>query len=336
MKKLASIIFIALALLSGRVANAQVDPHFSEYYIYPSWLNPALTGAIDGDYRISGIYRSQWSSISNGFSTAGLSGELNTNKDISLGGSLLQQKAGNGGYTYTTGYLSVAYTGIRFGANGYHRIAFGIQAGVVDRRFNSSKFQLGDQWNPITGYNPVVNQTAEVFSKTSSTVFDAGAGVVYYDANPDKKANIFGGFSVSHLTKPEDPFTSGITKQTLPMRFTLHGGVKLNLSEVVSVTPNLLYLRQGNAEEKMAGAYMQLKANSMFDLLLGANYRFDDAIAPFVGFYYENLTLGLSYDINNSTLGKTATNANSFEISLSYTGKKSKNFTGEHFICPRL
>jgi hypothetical protein len=95
------------------ITKAQVDPHFSQYYVYPSWLNPALTGAIDGDYRVSAIYRNQWGNIANGFSTIGLSGDFVTNKNLNFGGSVLQQTAGNGGFTYTTAHASIAYTGVR-------------------------------------------------------------------------------------------------------------------------------------------------------------------------------------------------------------------------------
>lgn len=336
MKKTFKITIGMLSMLLFQSVKAQVDPHFSEYYVYPSWLNPGLTGAIDGDYRVSAIYRNQWSGISNAFSTVGISGELVTNKNINLGGSILQQTAGEGGFTYLTANASIAYTGIKFGKKGLQRIAVGFQAGMMQRRINPSKFQLGDQWNPITGYNPNT-VSSDIFTKTSSTVFDAGAGAVYFDADPSKKANIYLGFSAFHLTQPKDPFTSGITLQKLPVRYTLHGGVKLALSETISLTPNFLYLKQGSAEEKMLGAYAQLQANDVTDVLLGGNYRFKDAISPFVGFYHKSFVLGVSYDINNSDLGKAASaNTNSFEISISFTGRKSKNFSTEHFICPRL
>jgi len=39
-------VFTLLALLAACPGRAQVDPHFSQYYVYPMWLNPALTGAI--------------------------------------------------------------------------------------------------------------------------------------------------------------------------------------------------------------------------------------------------------------------------------------------------
>ncbi len=335
MKKIVSSTLLLLPFLLFQSVKAQVDPHFSEYYVYPSWLNPALTGAIDGDYRVSAIYRNQWSGISNAFSTVGISGELVTNKNINIGGSIMQQTAGEGGFTYLTANASIAYTGIKFGKQGYQRIAIGFQGGILQRRINPSKFQLGDQWNPITGYNPNT-VSSDIFSKTSSTVFDAGAGAVYFDADPNKKANLYVGFSAFHITQPKDPFTSGPTLSTIPIRYTLHGGVKLALSDVLSLTPNLLYLKQGTAEEKMVGAYAQLKANDETDVLLGVNYRVNDAISPFAGFYYKSMVVGLSYDVYNSDLGKAVANTNSFEISISFTGHKSKNYSSEHFICPRL
>lgn len=333
MKKIFLILFTTASCF---MAKAQVDPHFSQYYVYPSWLNPALTGAIDGDYRVSAIYRNQWGNIANGFSTIGLSGDLVTDKNLNFGGSIMQQTAGNGGFTYLTAHASVAYTGVRFGVNGEQRLVFGLQAGMVQRRFNTSKFQLGDQWFAATGYNPN-SPTADVFANPSSTVFDAGAGIMYYDASPNKKANIFAGFSASHLTQPDDKFISSSTVQSkFPIRYTLHGGVKIKASESFSITPNILYLRQGNAEEKMVGAYGQIRASDVTDVLLGFNYRFDDALVPFVGFYYKSFTLGLSYDVNNSQLGKNIGSVNSFEFSLSYTGRKSKELAGKNFICPRL
>jgi type IX secretion system PorP/SprF family membrane protein len=330
-------IILILAIFSGLhvCVKGQVDPHFSQYYVYPSWINPALTGAFDGDFRISGIYRNQWNSISNAFSTAGISADMVTHKNINIGASFMRQSAGTGGYTYTTGYLSLAYTGIHFDAAGNQRLVFGIQGGLVNRKFDRTKFEMDDQWNSSAGFNPSA-VTTDQFGNLSSSVFDAGAGLLYYDADPSKKANIYLGFSGSHLTQPDDPFTSGPIKGKLPIRYTAHGGVKLSVSDVLSITPNVLYLRQGTAEEKMVGAYAQLKATDNVDFLLGANYRFKDAIAPYAGFFYKNLTLGVSYDVNNSDLKKSGTNANSFEISMSYIFRKARKLDDQHFICPRL
>jgi type IX secretion system PorP/SprF family membrane protein len=325
--------FLVVMCITGAV-KAQVDPHFSQYYVYPAWLNPALTGAFDGEYRISGIYRNQWGNISSPFSTPGLAVDFTTDKNINFGVSVLNQKAGNGGYNYTTAYGNIAYTGVKFGANQTKRVVFGIQAGMIQRRFDRNKLTFGDQWNPITGYNPG-NPSTDILTRTSASAFDAGAGVMYFDAEPGKKSNLFGGFAVSHLTKPTDQFSAkGDAK--LPMRFTAHAGIRFTISEVFSLTPNLLYVKQGSATEKMAGAYATYKATPGVDVMLGVNYRVDDAISPFLGFTYKNMVLGASYDINSSDLGKVANGSNSFEISLSFIGKKATKTPEIEFVCPRL
>ncbi|THU40432.1 type IX secretion system membrane protein PorP/SprF [Niastella caeni] len=328
-----SIILLTL-FLSVQAVKAQVDPHFSQYYVYPAWLNPALTGAFDGDYRISGIYRSQWGNISSPFTTPGVAVDFTTNKNSNFGASVLNQTAGDGGYNYLTAYASYAYNGVRFGPQENHRVVMGMQIGVIQRRFNRSKLTFGDQWNPITGYNPGAI-SAEAFSKTSSTSFDAAAGILYYDAQPGKRMNLFGGFAVSHLTRPDDKFSES-GKARLPMRYTGHAGVRITLSDVLSLTPNILYLKQGSATEKMVGAYARLIAAPGTDVMLGANYRFKDALSPFVGFAHKNIVLGVSYDVNTSTLGKMANGSNSFEISLSFIGRRSVKTPEVDFVCPRL
>lgn len=334
MKRIAKSLIFGVCLLLSLYTKAQVDPHFSQYYAYPLWLNPALTGAIDGDYRVSGNYRNQWSNVSNAFSTAGVSADFVTNKNLNFGVNILNQSAGNAGYNYLNAYASVAYTGIKFGVEGYQRVVLGLQAGVLNRRFDPSKFQFGDQWNPITGYNPS-NPTGEVLSKNSSLVFDAGAGALYYDGDPGKTINPFIGFSAFHLTRPEDPFVFG-SKQKLPVRWAVHGGLRFSLNDVIAITPNALYAKQNNQDEKMVGAYAQIRANTFTDLLVGANYRFNDAISPFIGFHYQNMTLGVSYDANTSKLSNLARSANAFEISLSFIGRRARQLPGENFICPRL
>jgi type IX secretion system PorP/SprF family membrane protein len=333
MKRFLKRTTLAAAItLAGVSAHAQVDPHFTQFYVYPSWLNPALTGVFDGNVRVSGIYRSQWNNVSP-FNTPGISVDVNTEKNINYGGSIMRQTAGDGGYTYTTAYGNVAYTGVRFGPGLLKRIVFGIQAGMIDRRFDPSKLNFGSQWNPVTG--TTTNPSNEVLSRNAATSFDAGAGVLYYDAQPGKKANLYAGFAASHLTRPEDYFKAS-GDQRLPVRMTGHLGVRININDRFSITPNAMYVTQGNASIKMLGAYAQFKAFEGTDLLLGGNYRFNDAFAPFLGFTYGNFVLGASYDINTSDLGRIVRGANTFELSLTFIGRKSAKTPEAEFVCPRL
>jgi Bacteroidetes-specific putative membrane protein len=318
MKNYIKPVLVVLAFTTGMAGRAQTDPHFSQYYAYPMWLNPALTGVMDGEYRVTAVYRNQWGNIANAFSTPGVSADFVTNKNVNLGVNIMNQRTNTGGYNYLNAYGSMSYTGVRFG---HHQVAMGMAFGLINRRFDPSKFIMGDQWNPVTGVTE--GSSNEVLNKTAALSFDAGAGIVYYDAGADKKANIFLGFSAFHLTQPGDPFITGGRAEKMPIRYTAHGGVKLNVSEGVSFTPNLLYMRQGSAEEKMVGAYSQLRVNETTDFMVGLNYRLQDAVSPYAGIYYKNFVIGASYDVNSSQLSKVTGNANSFEISLTYIGSRA-------------
>jgi type IX secretion system PorP/SprF family membrane protein len=316
---------------------AQTDPHFTQNYTYPMYINPALTGSSDGEYRVSSIYRSQWGSISNPYRTMGVSFDTRTNKNISLGASILNQSAGDGGFNYLTAYASVAYTGVKFGKDNNQRIVLAVQGGIINRRVDASKFKWGEQWNPVTGYNES-NAITETFSRTSATTLDVGAGALYFDATPDKKINAFGGFSVFHINRPKDPIisTQSTELNTIPLRYSVHGGVSFNISERFSIIPHALYMRQGTASETMFGTYLQLNVNAETDLMIGGYYRHKDAVAPFIGFDYKNFIVGLSYDANTSKLGAMSKNVNSFELSLTYVKRNGSQSIFDFIRCARL
>ena len=335
--KLPVFFTACLMVVAMQQLAAQTDPHFTQNYTYPMYINPALTGGSDGDYRVSSVYRSQWGGIGNPYRTTGLSFDTRTNKNIALGVNVMNQSAGDGGFNYFNTYASFAYTGVKFGSTSNHRLVFAMQAGIINRRVDQSKFKWGEQWNPITGYN-ASNPTSESFAATSATTLDVGAGVLYYDGSPDKKANVFGGASFFHINKPKDPIISeqSVDLNTIPMRSTFHGGVSFNLFEGTSIVPHVLYMQQGTAKEFMLGTYVQRNVNEETDIMFGGYYRHKDAIAPFIGVDWRNFIMGLSYDINTSQLGAVSRNVNSFELSLSYIKRKGTKSIFDFIRCPRL
>jgi type IX secretion system PorP/SprF family membrane protein len=323
-----------LLLLLMQGLNAQVDPHFSQFYANPMWLNPGMTGVMDGGERITAIYRNQWSAVMTPFTTTGISADINTTKNINLGANILSQSAGDAGYQYLNAGLSVAYSGVRFGKDNTQQITIGIQAGMLSRRFDPSRFQFGDQWNAVTGYDPGVISPDQL-TKTSATVFDAGVGLSYFDGDPDKKVSFYGGLAAFHLTRPQDPFINSSVKKYLPVRSVVHGGARISLGENLSLTPNLLYMRQGEAREWMIGFFGQMRANESTDLLWGANIRPGDAVSPYLGVAFQQFMLGASYDVTISDLGKAVPGTNSIEVSLTYIGRKSGKPL-RYLSCPRF
>src|SRR5215470_10407076 len=94
----------AIASLTILFTASAQDIHFSQFYYSPLTFNPALTGAMDGTYRIGAIYKNQWSSISSPFvySTPSIaadaklfSGKFNGNY-LGVGLLLLNDRSGDG------------------------------------------------------------------------------------------------------------------------------------------------------------------------------------------------------------------------------------------------
>jgi type IX secretion system PorP/SprF family membrane protein len=322
---------VLLTAAAGQL-KAQIDPHFSQYYAYPLWLNPALTGVIDGDTRINANFKDQWANVGKGYRTAGLSMDHRATDKVSVGFNILNQAAGTAGYNYFAFYGSFGY-GISVSDDESKKLHFGLQAGVINRSFDPSKLQFDNQYTPGSGYDPNL-PNFENFSTTNATVFDAGAGVFYYDGSVENRANIFGGVSVAHLTSTKDPFAYEGFNGTLPMRYTVHGGVRIRASDLFDVTPHAVYIRQRDNQIKGIGVYSELKFQENSGLLLGGMVRINDAAVANVGYHINNLIIGVSYDVNTSAL-KAATNSQGgFELSISYGFRKRRSNPAQ--VCPRF
>src|ERR1700761_8373732 len=109
MKKTSLIISLLLQIVIAGNVSAQIDPHFSQYYAYPLWLNPALTGVFSGDSRVTANFKSQWASVDNAFQTAAISADTHINNRASIGINILDQQAGSIGYNYLAGYGTFGY-----------------------------------------------------------------------------------------------------------------------------------------------------------------------------------------------------------------------------------
>ncbi len=332
MRKTLIILLSAVWLFSPKMVSAQIDPHFSQYYAYPLWLNPALTGVINGDARINANYRNQWASISsNPYSTTAISADFRPTTKIGVGVNVIDQQAGSSGFNYFAAYGSASY-GIIISNDSYQHINFGLQAGMINRSFDMNKFQFGNQYDPTVGYNASL-PSLENFNSTNTTVFDANAGVFYYDANPLKTANLFGGFSVNHLAPSKDPFATTANSR-IPLRYDVHGGVRIQASEFFSIIPHAIYIRQQENKIFALGAYTQLQFNGGNELILGGMYRMNDAAVANVGYHFKNMLIGMSYDVNSSSLNRATQGQGSLELSLSYVFRKRIQEPEE--VCPRL
>lgn len=323
------ILTLSLSFGVGQL-KAQIDPHFSQYYANPLWLNPALTGVTDGDYRVNVNAKQQWSNVGKGFLTAGASFDSAPRKNLSFGAMVINQVAGQVSYNQLNALVSGSYR-IRFGDNGDQIVNFGLQAGIINKSFDPSKITLGSQFNPNGGFDPSMPMDENIMM-SNYLAPDVNTGIMYFDSAPNKGVNVFAGAAVSHLTRPRDRFLG--TDARMPMRFTGHGGARVKINYLLDITPNIIYLKQGQAEEIAAGAYAKLMLDPESDLIFGSNYRVNDAAIAFLGLHIKNMVIGASYDFNTSSLNRATSSRGGFELSVSFTSRKG--IVGPNFFCPRL
>lgn len=324
-------MILGLQMLALGFANAQVDPHFSQYYANPLWLNPGLTGVINADARVNANYKSQWASVNNAYQTAAISADFRPTDKLGVGVTILNQTAGGHSYNHFQGYGALSYT-VRVSQDGNQRLSFGMQAGVINRSIDMSDLQFGNQFVPGSGYDPSLG-SMENFANNSRTVFDANAGLFFYDGDPLKKLNIFGGVSAGHLSRPRDPF-SNVNNDKIPVRYAIHGGMRIKAGNNFDVTPNALYITQQQSSIKAIGLYSELKFPNDKGLILGGMYRFEDAAIANLGYRINNLIAGASYDFNTSSLNRATAGQGGIELSVSYVFRKK--IREPEPVCPRL
>ena len=138
------------------------------------------------------------------------------------------------------------------------------------------------------------------------------------------------------MGEPTESFYSQVDNR-LNARYSGYGSIKLGFDKIV-IIPSAIYMlqTQSSNEEITTGATVgfSLDKGASF-LYLGGHYRLDDAVIPSIGFDYNNIQFGLSYDINISDLSAVSAYKGGIELSLIYVGclTKERKYTIE---CPRF
>lgn len=329
MKKL---IYIVLLSFISNQATSQ-DAHLSMYDAAPLFLNPSLTGVLDGDYRLHAQYRTQWKAVNFKPYTSILASFDMPIKKWSFGLQLNNFRAGYGNFNVFNGLLSTSYN-TAIDKNKNHLLSFGVQAGAMQKTVEYQLLTFNNQYNLNNGGEFDQSfSSQEDFNGQSLIVPVANAGAMYYYTKQQARLNPFVGFSVFNLLTPKESLFGQDNR--LPMRYYLHVGTRVNITELLYVIPKVLIMNQGKFNEQTYAAEVgYFMKGSEFYLLGGLIYRNKDAMVATVGFKKEGFTMKLGYDINVSSLTTSSSGRGGFELSLTYVHKK-KNAISER-ICPRL
>jgi type IX secretion system PorP/SprF family membrane protein len=340
----ASLFLLFGIMLSNQSLQAQ-DPGFSQFFASPLTLNPALTGKFNGVVRVAGNYRNQWPSINNAFITSTISvdapilrNRLPENDTWGLGLMAMTDKTASGVLTSNFISFSTAYHKA-LDEDGLHQLGVGFQGTYANRSLDGNKLtfedglQLDGTW--LRSPTEIIN-----YQYISVHYFDMNLGALY-NGSTNGNNNYYVGVSAYHLNRPKESFL-GVDTINVPIRFTAHGGAYFP----VTGSPSTIYLsglynRQAGAHEIVFGGAWAVSASqdeqNPVNFYAGAWGRFSnvtDAIIPYVGLDYGSFSLGLTYDVNVSSLKTASQSRGGIELSLIYIKKPSD---GHHDIpCPRF
>lgn len=314
------IILLATLICCARNAYSQ-DIHFSQFYNLPMLVNPATTGNFDGDWQASAAYRNQWKAIAQPFRTLAVSYERQfyiQSHHISGGLFILNDNSGNIALKSNQFVFSGAY----HRTINNHRLHGGVQVGYVHKVVDYGGNTFPDQWDSNLGYyNPSIGSGIEQGDRLS--YIDANIGLMW-----QKKFGKFlpeGGFSLYHINRPKESFYGDNVR--LPLKFAINGAMKYDLSSSLYLYPRLLLLNQMKARDYIIGsaAGIALTPNSsgvrevsgglyLRNTLAGNT----DAFIINVNALVRNIQIGISYDLNISSLKAYSNSRGAFEITLVY------------------
>ena len=316
-------IKIALCCVLGLMffsAQAQ-DPHFTQFYASPLYLNPAFAGAYKCP-KFNLNYRNQYPVI-NAYSTYAASYDQFVDAlNGGLGMQITVDDAGQG----TMQMLEFS------GMYSYHltisrdfSLLVGFQGTYRQRSLDWSKLIFPDQLDPQFGNIYVTNEIPgdNVVGHVDFSTGFIGFGENFY----------FGG-AFHHITQPDDPF---LIESKLPMKMTFHAGATLPIGSSRSETvlsPGLLYQQQGGFTQ--LNYLLSITTNNITGgLSFRHSFNNADAITVLLGYQVDKLRIGYSYDYTVSSLSNAIGGAH--EVSVSYQlNCKPKQKKFKTINCPKF
>jgi type IX secretion system PorP/SprF family membrane protein len=341
MKKLSTL---ALRLLFSfcliALGSSAQDIHYSQFYASPLTLNPALTGINNCSYRVTALYRNQWSSVPAPYSTPSLSFDINSLApkyvkygNLSAGLLIYNDRSGDGHLNNLSIVGSGGYA-INPDVNRKHTVSVGVQVGYTQKRVDEQALIFERQLlqNPS---NPGLFPSGENIDDKFGYI-NTHAGLLWL-FKPTEKHRVYLGGAAFNVNQPKESFLGKTNK--LNMRLVGHGGAELAINDKIGIHPSVLYMSQSGSSEINFGTALSIALQGSFDpkLFFGAYYRLGDAVIPVVSLDYKNVRVGLSYDVNMSDLNTATNYKGGFEVSLNYTGCISSIVDVEPIQwCPRF
>lgn len=309
------------------------DVHFSTFDANPLFLNPANTGFTSNSFRLGSVFRNQWSTVSNGYNSYLLSLEMSPyynrarKEGLGIGISLISDIAGSLNYGQRTISLSSAYYKSLCNKTD-NIISFGLIGSYSSWGYDYDKTQFSRE-----------NEDFEGVLLNSINTFDLGLGL-HWAFKPNKFNHIESGIALYHINKPKFSYYED-SDIIIPLKFNIYFSDLILISDNYSIKPSILFQKQNQYNEIIFGGDLKLNySQTIFEqkiLSLGLYYRVVDALIAMVKYQYNNLNMGLSYDINLSKLTPASRTYGGVELWILYSFNAFKyRQTSSSIPCPQF
>lgn len=336
------LLVMGIVLVLGQTAFSQ-DLHFSQFFEAPLLRNPSLAGIFSGDYRIQGVYRNQWNSITNAYQTGSFNGEYKMpigsgNDFITTGLQILYDQAGTVGLTTTEVFPALNYHKSLSDQKTMY-LSLGFMGGIVEKTIDRSKVTTNNQFDG-TVFNPAIPD-GETFPTPNINYFDASVGMTFNESfGQDQKNSLFVGAALHHLNRPKNSFYQDASE--LDPKFVFSGGVKLTINDYSYFSIQADHSLQGGSAETIGGVMYSYKlgddpVNTPYTLGLGGYIRLGDALIPVIKLEANPIAIAISYDVNISQLATVSQGHGGYELSISYIGFLDRiNSSKYKMLCPHF
>ncbi len=312
------IILISLLCFMAGVTNAQ-DPHFSQFFLAPQFINPSLTTtSVKGKWKLASNYRQQRNNSQITYRTFTVGGEamlmdknsvtgpvfgsLYLMSDRSMSGALVSNYISNG-----FSYLADLDENNRIG------LGFGLLFG--QRKVDYSILNFGEQLT--NGGLDASLQTEEIALGQMKPFLTLSTGLVYNYHTDD--FDLDAGVSVHNLNSPQQTFFND-PNQRLIKKYVVNMNMSYVISDLLLVNMNSIFQQQSKSSLITAGGSLGIDISGDFSrekvLFAGAWYRYQDVVYPYIGMKYNNVNVGLTYDIPAYTKNMGALSMYSTELSV--------------------
>ena len=293
------------------------DIHFSQFDQAMLWQNSAQVGAFNGQFRFAGNQRNQWRSVTTPYQTFGFSAEAKEigTKLWSFGLNAGSDVAGDSRFRTSQVQLHAAHS--LYKPNDSLEIRGGGSFGITSRGFDASALVYDSQWNGMS-FDPTLSNN-ETYATTARIYPSVGLAV--FIQKQQKKLRWNFGYSVNNLTRPKQSFKDN-NAVVLDVRHAIQASARIPLNSQYEVEALSLFQLQGKMKELILGsrAYYKLPSEKWENqrLFAGVHGRFQDAAWIELGVEYNEWRVGMSYDLNTSTLRSASTGRGGLEFSIVY------------------